>query len=45
MKTAAKRSESEFDSPYDKMENKISESLKQVVQNAMHPFEVAKKPF
>ena len=43
MKTAAKPSESEStDSPYSQMKIKISEALKQVRQNAIHPSEVAK---
>jgi short-subunit dehydrogenase len=43
MKTAAKRSESKStDSPYYKMENKVSEYIKQWAQNAMPPSEVAK---
>jgi short-subunit dehydrogenase len=43
MKTATKPTESEStDSPYSQMKTKISESLNQAVQNAMHPSEVAK---
>ena len=43
MKTAAKRSESKStDSPYGKMENKVSEYVKQWAQNAMPQSEVAK---
>jgi short-subunit dehydrogenase len=46
MKTAAKPSRSESESttdlPYSQMKIKISESLKQVAQNGIHPSEVAK---
>ena len=41
MKTAAKTSSIGNNSPYVEMANNMSEALNQMVQNSLHPFEVA----
>ena len=42
MKTAAKTSSLGSNSPYVEMANNMSEAIKQMVQNSLHPSEVAK---